>query len=63
MAPKKQAKVGESATYYRNNPAARKKKAATDKAVNKRPEQRKKRSELGVARTKIIKKKGKAAVK
>ena len=35
-----------SAVYYQNNPAARKRKAATDKAINARPEQRRKRSEL-----------------
>lgn len=35
-----------SAKYYQQNPEARRKKAATDKAINARPEQRKKRSEL-----------------
>lgn len=35
-----------SAKYYASNPAARKKKAAYDKKLNARPEQRKKRSEL-----------------
>jgi hypothetical protein len=38
--------LSRSARYYRDNPDARKKKAATDKKVNARPEQRKKRSEL-----------------
>lgn len=52
MAPKKQAywSLSKSAKYYRDNPEARKKKAATDKKVNARPEQRKKRSELWVER-------------
>lgn len=35
-----------SAKYYASNPAARKKKAAYDKKLNARPEQREKRSEL-----------------
>jgi hypothetical protein len=39
-----------SAKYYRSNPEARRKKAATDKKVNARPEQRKKRSELTTER-------------
>lgn len=34
-----------SAKYYASNPAARKKKAATDKKINSRPEQVKKRVE------------------
>ena len=38
--------LSKSAKYYRDNPEARKKKAATDKKINARPEQRKKRSEL-----------------
>lgn len=54
MAPKKQpyASLSKSAKYYRDNPTARKKKAATDKKVNERPEQRKKRSELTTERRK-----------
>jgi len=37
--------MGASTAYYRNNPAARAKKAATDKKINARPEQIKKRVE------------------
>ena len=36
-----------TAKYYAKNPKARKKKAATDKKINARPEQKKKRAELG----------------
>lgn len=39
-----------SARYYANNPKARKKKAATDKKINARPEQKKKRVESNKAR-------------
>lgn len=39
-----------SAKYYANNPAARKKKAATDKKINARPEQVKKRTESNAKR-------------
>jgi regulatory protein YycI of two-component signal transduction system YycFG len=39
--------MGSSTEYYRNNPEARKKKAATDKKINARPEQKKKRAESG----------------
>lgn len=39
------AAISKSAKYYANNPAARKKKAATDKKINARPEQVKKRVE------------------
>ena len=46
MAPPKVKNPKKSAKYYRENPEARRKKAATDKKVNARPEQRKKRSEL-----------------
>ena len=38
--------MGRRTTYYRNNAGARKKKAATDKKINARPEQRAKRSAL-----------------
>lgn len=38
--------LSKSAKYYRDNPEARKKKAAYDTKLNQRPEQRKKRSEL-----------------
>jgi hypothetical protein len=39
-----------SAKYYQNNPDARKKKAETDKKINSRPEQVKKRVEANKAR-------------
>lgn len=39
--------VSRSAKYYQTHPEARKKKAATDKKINARPEQKAKRSELG----------------
>jgi hypothetical protein len=49
--PKKKIKdLSASAKYYRDNPAARRKKAATDKKVNARPEQKEKRSESGSKR-------------
>lgn len=53
MAPKKKPKsqLKKSAKYYRENPEARKKKASTDKAINSRPEQKKKRRESGKKRT------------
>lgn len=41
-----------SAKYYAKNPAARKKKAATDKKINARPSQVKKRVEANKARRK-----------
>ena len=41
-----------SAKYYAKNPAARKKKAATDKKINSRPSQIKKRVEANKARRK-----------
>ena len=44
----------ESAKYYAKNPKARKKKAATDKKINARPEQVKKRVEANRARRKAI---------
>lgn len=37
--------MGKSTAYYRENPEARKKKAATDKKINAKPEQVKKRTE------------------
>lgn len=46
-----------SAKYYASNPEARKKKAAYDKKLNARPEQREKRSEL-VTRNREADKKG-----
>jgi hypothetical protein len=39
-----------SARYYSNNPAARKVKASTDKKINARPEQVKKRVESNAKR-------------
>ena len=48
--PRKKGKLSKSAKYYRSNPEARKKKAATDKKINSRPGQKKKRSEAGVKR-------------
>jgi len=59
MAPKKKPKesLSASAKYYRENPTARSKKAATDKKINARPEQKKKRSESGSKRN-AAKKKG-----
>lgn len=59
MAPPKlpYSKLWKTAKYYRNNPKARKKKAATDTKINKRPEQGKKRNELSKAR-RAYKKKG-----
>ncbi len=53
MAPKKRprATLSKSAKYYRDNPAARKKKAATDKKINSRKEQLQKRRESGRKRT------------
>jgi len=44
--------ISRSAKYYKNNPKARKKKADTDKKVNARPEQIKKRVEANRARRK-----------
>lgn len=47
-----------SAKYYAKNPAARKKKAATDKKINARPEQKKKRADCNRKR-RAAKKSGK----
>lgn len=65
MAPRKQpySSLSKSAKYYRDNPEARKKKASTDKKVNARPEQRKKRSELSTKNRKYDRKYGKASRK
>ena len=41
--------MGASTEYYRNNAAARKKKAETDKKINSRPSQIKKRVEANAA--------------
>ena len=52
MAPprKPRSQLKSSAKYYRDHPEARRRKAATDKKVNARPEQRRKRTELSKAR-------------
>ena len=50
MAPPRVSNPKRSAKYYRSNSEARRKKAATDKKVNARPEQRAKRSELTTER-------------
>lgn len=52
MAPRRVANPGPSAKYYRDNPEARKKKAATDRKVNARPSQQAKRRELAKERRK-----------
>lgn len=39
--------MGRSTAHYRKNSASRKKKAAYDKKFNAKPEQKKKRAELG----------------
>jgi hypothetical protein len=44
--------MGASTEYYRKNAAARKKKAATDKKINAKPAQVKKRVESNAARRK-----------
>jgi hypothetical protein len=48
--PKKKGKLSKSAKYYREHPEAREKKKQTDTKINRRPEQRAKRSELKQAR-------------
>lgn len=50
MAPPKTKKPRRSAKYYRKNKTARAKKASTDKAINSRPSQVKKRVEANRAR-------------
>lgn len=57
MAPPKKpySQLKSSAKYYRDHPEARERKKATDKKVNARPEQRKKRSDLSTARRKAKK--------
>lgn len=52
MAPPKLKKVKRTATYYRKNPKARRKKAATDKKFNSKPSQKAKRRQLAKARYK-----------
>lgn len=53
--------VSKSAAYYKSHPEARKKKAQYDKEFNKKPEQRKKRSELVTKNREHDKKYGKAS--
>tara|TARA_R110001606_G_scaffold6316_2_gene28472 strand:+ start:1479 stop:1805 length:327 start_codon:yes stop_codon:yes gene_type:complete len=52
IAPKKKpySQLSASAKFYRNSKKARKVKAAKDKEINCRPEQKKKRAELSKAR-------------
>jgi len=52
MAPRKTASPKKTAQYYRDNPEAKSKKAATDKKVNNKPEQKEKRRELAAERRK-----------
>lgn len=47
--------MGTSTEYYRNNPKARKKKAATDKKINARPDQKKKRADCTRKRRAAVK--------
>lgn len=51
--------MASSAEYYRKNAKARKKKAATDKKINARPAQKKKRAEAN-AKVRARKKSGKS---
>lgn len=53
--PKKRGKLSRSARYYRKNPRARARKARTDKKINARPAQKRKRRESGAARRKAKK--------
>ncbi len=48
--------MGSSTEYYRKNPKARKKKAATDKKINARPSQKKKRADCNKKRREATKK-------
>ena len=52
MAPRRTSKPGKSASYYRSNPEAYKKKLAYDTKYGKSPEKRDYRSELKIARVK-----------
>lgn len=58
MAPQKQAKksLWRTAKYYRSHPEARAVKKRKDTEINRRPEQRKKRSELSTKRKAMAKK-------
>lgn len=53
---KKYSELSKTAKYYRNNPEARKKKAQTDKKINSRADQKRKRRELEKRRQAAIKK-------
>ena len=44
---KKRSELSDTAKYYRDNPAARRRKAKTDKSINSRDSQKKKRAESG----------------
>ena len=48
--------MGARTQFYRNNPDARKKKAATDKKINAKPAQVKKRTESNAKRAEAKKK-------
>jgi hypothetical protein len=50
MAPKKSTSPGRTARFYRDNPEAYRKKLAAQKVINRKPKQRKYRSELVQAR-------------
>lgn len=52
--------MGYSTNYYRTHPEAKKKKAATDKKINARPEQKEKRRELSKKNYEHDKKYGKS---
>lgn len=52
MAPRRTSRPGRSASYYRSNPEAYKKKLAYDTAYGKSPEKRDYRSKLKIARVK-----------
>lgn len=52
MAPKRTAKPGRTAQFYRDNPEAYRKKLKKAKAYNAKPSNRKYRSKLAIARKK-----------
>ena len=52
MAPPKLKRVKKTASFYRKNSSARRKKALTDKAFNSKPGQKAKRRQLAKARYK-----------
>jgi FKBP-type peptidyl-prolyl cis-trans isomerase len=51
--------MGKSTEYYRTHPEAREKKAETDKKINARPEQKRKRAQLAKANREHDKRYGK----